>query len=280
MSDMVRKNTMPEKPPEMSNGVNKKLTILISVGVLLFGSVMFFRLGNVGTTALWNISNGGKWLLPLVSVAALIDSINPCAFSILILTIAFLLSIGKFRSSILKIGGSYIAGIFIVYMLIGLGILQTLHLFSTPHFMAKVGASLLIALGTINLINEFFQSFPIKLRIPHSAHRKMAELMEKGSIPTAFLLGILVGLCEFPCTGGPYLMVLGLLHDQATYLKGLGYLLLYNAIFVLPLVIILLISSNAALLEKVKSWQQKERSLMRIGGGIAMVTLGIVIFFL
>ena len=75
-------------------------------------------------------------------------------------------------------------------------------------------------------------------------------------------------------------MVLGLLHDQATYLKGLGYLLLYNAIFVLPLVIILLISSNAALLEKVKSWQQKERSLMRIGGGIAMVTLGIVIFFL
>ena len=280
MSDMVRKNTMPEKPPEMSNGVNKKLTILISVGVLLFGSVMFFRLGNVGTTALWNISNGGKWLLPLVSVAALIDSINPCAFSILILTIAFLLSIGNSRAGILRVGGAYILGIFAVYLLIGLGIIQVLHLFNTPHFMAKVGASLLIALGTINLINEFFQSFPIKLRIPHSAHRKMAELMEKGSIPTAFLLGILVGLCEFPCTGGPYLMVLGLLHDQATYLKGLGYLLLYNAIFVLPLVIILLISSNAALLEKVKSWQQKERSLMRIGGGIAMVTLGIVIFFL
>lgn len=262
------------------SGVNKKLAILISLGVLLLGSVAFFKFGNFGTQALWNLSNGGKWLLPLVSVAALIDSINPCAFSILILTIAFLLSIGKFRSSILKIGSSYIAGIFIVYVLIGLGILQTLHLFNTPHFMAKVGALLLIVLGSINLTNEFFPSFPIKLRIPHAAHRKMAELMEKGSIPTAFLLGGLVGLCEFPCTGGPYLMALGLLHDQATYFKGLGYLLLYNMIFILPLVIILLVSSNQALLEKVRGWQQKERSLMRLGGGIAMIALGIIIFFL
>ncbi|MBI4119273.1 MAG: hypothetical protein HY456_00310 [Parcubacteria group bacterium] len=259
--------------------MNKKFIVLIAVGVLLLGSVVFFRFSNLGTAALWNLSNGGKWLLPLVGVAALIDSINPCAFSILILTIAFLFSIGKFRSGILKIGSSYIAGIFIVYMLIGLGILQTLHLFNTPHFMAKVGASLLIALGAINLINQFFPSFPIKLRIPHAAHRKMAELMEKGSIPTALLLGGLVGLCEFPCTGGPYLMVLGLLHDQATYLKGLGYLLLYNAIFILPLVIILLISSHEALLEKVKSWQQKESGLMRFGVGIAMIVLGVIIFF-
>ncbi len=75
-------------------------------------------------------------------------------------------------------------------------------------------------------------------------------------------------------------MVLGLLHDQATYLKGLGYLLLYNVIFVLPLMIILLIASNAALLERVRGWQQKERRLMRFGGGIAMIILGVIIFFL
>ncbi len=260
--------------------MSKKLAALIALGVLLFGAVIFFRAGNVGTEALWNLSNEGKWLLPLVGVAALIDSINPCAFSILLLTIAFLLSIGKMRSGILKIGGFYILGIFAVYLLIGLGILQTLHLFNTPHFMAKVGASLLIILGGINLLNEFFPSFPIKLRIPHAAHHKMAELMERASLPTAFLLGALVGLCEFPCTGGPYLMVLGLLHDQATYLKGLGYLFLYNAIFILPLVIILLISSDAALLEKVKSWQEKEKRLMRLGGGGAMVGLGILIFLL
>src|SRR3989344_2591394 len=141
--------------------MSRKLKILLGFGVVFIALIFLMQFGNIGTTALWNISNGGAWLLPLITVAALIDSINPCAFSILLLTIAFLLSIGKLRAKIFAIGGVYILGIFIVYMLIGLGILQTLHLFSTPHFMAKVGASLLIALGTINLINEFFQSFPI-----------------------------------------------------------------------------------------------------------------------
>ena len=260
--------------------MNKKLAILVGIAVLLFGSVILLKTGNIGTTVLWSISDGGSWLLPLVSVAALIDSINPCAFGILLLTIAFLLSLQKTRSSILKIGGVYILGLLAVYILIGLGILQALHLFNTPHFMAKVGAALLIVLGGINLINEFFPSFPIKLRIPQAAHSKMALLMNKASLTAVFLLGALVGLCEFPCTGGPYLMVLGLLHDQATYITGVGYLLLYNLIFILPLVVILLIASDNALVEKVNRWKKSETKHMRIWGGIAMVVLGFVIFFL
>lgn len=258
--------------------MGKKLIGFIILGLGLLGLIAFFRLGGVGTQTLWDISGGGKWLLPLVAVAALIDSINPCAFSILLLTIAFLLSLGKLRSSILKIGGVYILGIFVVYILIGLGILQALHLFNTPHFMAKVGASVIILLGLINLLNEFFPAFPIKLRIPQVAHRKMAGLMEKASLPTAFLLGSLVGLCEFPCTGGPYLMVLGLLHDQGTYLFGLGYLLLYNLIFILPLAVILGIASDSALIDRVRAWKKVETKNMRIWGGVAMIILGVLIF--
>ena len=140
--------------------MTKKLAFLITASLSLFALVYIFRLENIGTTALWNLSRGGTWLLPLVGVAALIDSINPCAFSILVLTIAFLLSIGKLRSSVLTIGSAYIFGIFMVYLLIGLGLLQALHIFDTPHFMGKVGAILLIALGMINLINEFFPKFP------------------------------------------------------------------------------------------------------------------------
>src|SRR3989344_1524935 len=262
------------------NNVKSKFKLLVMLAVVLVVLVALFRLGNIGTQALWNLSDGGKWLLPLVSVAALLDSINPCAFSILILTIDFLLSLGKMRSGILKIGGAYIAGIFVIYILIGLGILQTLHLFDTPHFMAKVGALLLILLGLINLINEFFPAFPVKLRIPHAAHQKMAELMEKASVPTAFALGALVGICEFPCTGGPYLMILGLLHDQATYLKGLAYLIFYNLIFISPLVIILLIAGDNALLGKIRAWQQQERQGMRLWGGATMIALGLLILLL
>ena len=187
---------------------------------------------------------------------------------------------GRLRSGILKIGGLYIAGIFVAYFIIGLGLIHALHIFNTPHFMAKVGAGLLIILGLINVINDLFPTFPIKLRIPHVAHHKIAQLMEKGTLPAIFFLGMLVGLCEFPCTGGPYLTVIGLLHDQATYIKGVVYLLFYNVVFISPLVILLFIASNKGLLDKVQSWQKKESRLMRFGGGIAMIILGLLILLL
>jgi len=257
--------------------MDRRLALVVSAGLALLALITVFSFGSFGTSALWQVSEGGKWLLPLVGVAALIDSINPCAFSILLLTIAFLLSIGKLRSNVLQIGSAYITGIFVVYLLIGLGLLQALHIFDTPHFMANVGAGLLVLLGVINLTNEFVPAFPIKLAIPHGAHRRIAVLMERASVPTGFLLGGLVGLCEFPCTGGPYLMVLGLLHDQATYYTGVGYLFLYNFIFILPLVLILLFASDASLLNKVQAWQKDRKQAMRLGGGAAMVGLGMFI---
>lgn len=257
--------------------MSKKFFILIGITAALGILWGLLQSGVIGAGALWRASEGGQWLLPLVSVSALLDSVNPCAFSILILTIAFLFSLGRTRRDILAVGGFYILGIFLVYIFIGLGILQALHLFNTPHFMAKVGSFLLILFGAINLIGHFFPSFPIKLKIPDVAHGKIAMLMDRATLPTAFLLGALVGLCEFPCTGGPYLLVLGLLHDHATFGIGLGYLLFYNAIFVLPLLVILLVASERSLLEKVEAWKQKGNSAMKVWGAVAMIALGVSI---
>ncbi|MBI2291004.1 MAG: hypothetical protein HYU73_11855 [Betaproteobacteria bacterium] len=74
-------------------------------------------------------------------------------------------------------------------------------------------------------------------------------------------------------------MVLGLLHDQTTHTAGLAYLMLYNVLFILPLVIILLIAGEKTLVEKLQEWKQRETSTMRFGGGIAMIALGTIIFF-
>jgi cytochrome c biogenesis protein CcdA len=260
--------------------MNTKLATLLGIGLLLAGAALFFKFGSAGTAALWNWSSEGTWLLPLVAVAALLDSVNPCAFSILLVTMAFLFSLGKLRASVLEIGAAYILGVFLVYMLIGLGLLQTLHIFDTPHFMAKLGASLLIVLGLVSIANHLVPAFPIKLRIPAGAHQRMALLMEKASLPSAFALGGLVGVCEFPCTGGPYLMVIGLLYDRATYGVGLGYLLLYNVIFVLPLAVILLIAADRALLARLEQWKSRNTGAMRLWGGNAMIALGLLILVL
>ena len=255
----------------------KLLTIIVLALVLILA---FFKLSPWGTSFLWSASRQGNWLLPLVIISSLIDSINPCAFSILFLTIAFLFNLGRSKSEIFKIGGVYILGIFVVYVLIGLGILQTLHLFNTPHFMAKVGAIILIIWGSINLINKFFPKFPIKLKIPVFAHNQLAKLMHKATVPAAFALGVLVGLCEFPCTGGPYLMILGLLHDKTTYLTGGLYLLLYNLIFISPLVLILALASQPELHDRVKTWRKVNTARMELIGGIILIVIGLLILAL
>ncbi len=253
---------------------------IVGLGIIFILFFLVLKYNNSTTQTLWNLSQGGKWLLPLVLTSAVIDSVNPCAISVLLLTVAFLFSIGRLRANILRVGSSYILGLLIVYVLIGLGILQALHFFNTPNFMAKLGAMLLIVLGVINLINHYIPSFPIKLKIPVASHKTMGILMEKASIPTAFLLGGLVGLCEFPCTGGPYLMVLGLLHDKVTYYKGLVYLIIYNLIFITPLVIILLLASDKIVLDKLAQWKKEKTGMLKLISGIAMIFLGILIFLI
>src|SRR3990167_7858131 len=229
------------------------------------------------SSLIWNASGGGVWLLPLVLISSLLDSVHPCSFSILLITIAFLFGLQMTREKILQIGGVYIAGIFASYLLVGLGLLKVLHLFNTPHFMGKLGASILIIFGLINLLNRFFPNMPIKLKMPSIVHGPMAKLLEKTSLAAAFGLGALVGICQFPCMGGPYLMVIGLLRDQVTYIAGFGYLLLYNLILIVPLVLVLWFSADKSVVDKMQEWKRDNLPRVRLVAGIAMIILGALI---
>lgn len=259
--------------------MKKLITIIAILAIVIVGLVV---LKNIPITSsfIWSISREGTWLLPLVLVAAILDSIHPCSFSILLITIAFLFGMQLSRKKILQIGGTYIVGIFTAYFLIGLGILKVLHLFNTPHFMGKLGATLLIIFGVLNLINRFFPTFPLRLKIPSFTHSAMGKLMERTSMVAAFGLGLLVGICQFPCMGGPYLMIIGLLRDQVTYFAGFNYLLLYNIILIVPLVAVLYIASQKVLLQKMEEWKNTNMDGVRLWAGLAMIIIGILIFFI
>ncbi len=220
------------------------------------------------------------WMPALIGTAALVDSVNPCAFSVLFLSITFLFGLGKSRRDVVKAGLAYVFGIFATYTLIGLGILKVLSLFNIPNLMSKIGATAIITFGVVALINEFFPNFPIKLKIPKFAYGNIAKLMEKATLPAALLLGFVVGLFEFPCTGGPYLFVLGLLHDESNFLKGLVYLLFYNLVFVLPLIVILAISVNKKVLQVVDNIRRAETKKARIWLALAMIFLGSLVFMI
>ncbi len=218
--------------------------------------------------------------LLVVTTAALLDSINPCAISVLLLTLGFLFSLKKDRSEILKIGSFYILGIFITYILIGLGILSALTFFGIPKVLTKAGAVIIIITGLLSLFDQLFANFPIKLAIPSFIKPQLARQMQKATVPAMFSLGVLVGLFEFPCTGGPYLLILSLLHDSAKFWSGFFYLLFYNLIFVSPLLIILVFGSRPVLLSKVESFRKTNSKRFDIISSSLMILLGIIIFIL
>lgn len=214
----------------------------------------------------------------IVTSAAFLDSINPCAISVLLLTIGFLLSLGKERGQIFKIGFVYIAALYLTYLFIGLGVLQALTFFGFPHFIAKIGAIFLFMTGLINFLGVVFPDFPIKLKIPDSAHPVMAKYIGKASFFSAFILGVLVGLFEFPCTGGPYLTILSLLHDKATFQSGFLYLLYYNLIFVSPLIVILITANSKSLVAKLDDLKKSYTKRVDLITSILMMILTGIIY--
>lgn len=75
-------------------------------------------------------------------------------------------------------------------------------------------------------------------------------------------------------------MVIGLLHDQATYLTGVVYLVIYNLLFVLPLVVVLMIAGDKSVVGKVQRWRGNNLKHARLWGGIAMIIIGLVIWMI
>ncbi len=216
-------------------------------------------------------------LLPTILISGFLDGINPCAFAVLLFFIAFLFSLKRTKAAIWRMGIVYTSAIYLAYLLIGFGITKAILFTDSPHFMAKLGAWLVIILGGINLVNHFFPKFPLKLRIPQASKETIKYWVYKATLPAAFVLGFLVGLCTFPCSGGIYVAIIGLLVAKTTYWTGVGYLLLYNLMFVVPLIIILVLSSNKYAVEKLTTWEQSESKAMRILSAAVMIGLGAVI---
>lgn len=216
-------------------------------------------------------------LLPIVLVSGFLDGINPCAFAVLLFFVSFLFTLKRTRKDIFKTGAVYIFAIFLAYFAIGLGLVGTIMFIDSPHAMAKIGAWLVIILGIINVIGILFPNFPIKLRIPHVAKGTIKEYVHKATLPSAFILGFFVGLCTFPCSGGIYVAIIGLLVSQTTYATGIAYLILYNIMFIAPLILILLALSNKRALETFSKYEQSKVPQIKIMGAGAMIVLGLAI---
>ena len=213
--------------------------------------------------------------LGLVLGSAAIDSINPCAIGVLILMISIILGGHKSLGRMLFLGGLYILSIFITYLLAGLGLLYflgSIPLFVTEYISIAVG-SIIVLLGLIEVKDYFWYGRGFSLGIPVVFVKKIHQIAKNVTVPGVIITGAFVAGVELPCTGAPYLAIITILSTNFNFLAFL-LLVLYNIVFVLPLVVILLMVAGGTKLPAVKAWKQEARGFMRLAIGLLLIGLG------
>jgi cytochrome c biogenesis protein CcdA/glutaredoxin len=214
-------------------------------------------------------------ILAVVS-AAIVDAINPCAFAVLIILLTTVLAT-KSKKKAVSAGLAFSIAIFISYFLMGLGLYSAVRATGITHTFYAIVAILAILIGLFNLKDYLWYGKWFLMEVPLSWRPKMKGLL-KGvtSVPGAFLIGFVVSLFLLPCTSGPYIVILGLLAKTATKNYALSLLLLYNFIFILPMLIITFaISFGFTTTEKAELWRTRHLKTLHLIAGIIILLLGI-----
>ncbi len=101
------------------------------------------------------------------------------------------------------------------------------------------------------------------------------------SVPGAFFVGFVVSLFLLPCTSGPYIVILGLLASTTTRTSALAWLLLYNAIFITPMLAITgAVYFGLTTAEGAEEWRTRHLKLLHLIAGTIILSLGIAILLL
>lgn len=213
-------------------------------------------------------------LLTVVTAAA-IDSINPCAIGVLILMMSVVLASGQSTRRLLLLGSVYVVAVFSVYFLAGFGLmyfLASIPLFVTEYLSIAVGL-LIVAAGLIEIKDYFWYGRGFSLTIPPIFAKRLHGYADKTTVWGVAFLGAFVSGVELPCTGAPYLAIITIL-SQNFDLAAFAMLLLYNVIFVMPLIIMLILVAAGVQLQQLKAWKQDARGGMRLAIGLLLISMG------
>lgn len=219
--------------------------------------------------------------LPAVMVSALIDSINPCAIAVILFLLSAIV-LNKDKRKAVTYGSIYIGTIFLVYLGLGLGIIYFLESIRIPSLLLLVIGSVLVIAGLVSIKEYFWQGRGPQLGIPSPIKKIIEKNIQKATILSMILIGILISVFEATCSGAIYLGVLSLIATRGLNIRTGGLLVLYNFIFIMPLLAILAIFYLGLPIKKLNRWLiQKRRKTYRLMAGFILIFLGIyiIIFF-
>lgn len=197
-----------------------------------------------------------RFSIPAVAAAGLLDGINPCAFTTIIFFLSYLTLVGREKHELLLVGGAFTLAVFLSYLALGLGLSALVEQIGAVGTIGKIiyGATAVICLtlAVLSLVdfvrvrrgqtNEMILQLPKALKKSiHGAIRSRSRM--KGYITAAFVTGALVSVFELACTGQVYLPTIVFMTGVAEMRStAIAYLTLYNAMFIVPLIVVFIVA--------------------------------------
>lgn len=266
-------------------------------------ATLFERYAAVGTKPPWeglNLDQGGQSIIQrflsfsalTVIGAGLIDGINPCAFTTIVFFISYLAYLGRKERDVLLVGGAFTLGVFATYLLIGLGVLSFL---STLAFLKTLSrlvylatAVLCVALAALS-IYDFIQARrgrteEMHLRLPRRVHQQMHHTIRQHSRLRGFMwgalgTGVVISLLELACTGQVYLpTIIFVTRVPELRAHGVFYLVLYNLMFIAPLVVVFLLASYGTTSRQLGAFLERHVATVKLLTAALFAVLAVWLF--
>jgi hypothetical protein len=246
--------------------------------------------------------NHFRTFTPLLIISVgLVDGVNPCAFTVIVFFISFLSLQGYKKKELWAIGLSFIFAVFLAYILIGLGLFGFLYRFKSFWLARKIFN---ICVGSFSIILAILAIYDaVKYRKTHKTEglllqlpgavknqihkviglqfRKTKDTQSPTSghtyhlIAVAFVTGLLVSVLEAVCTGQTYLPTIAFIFNTTSLkAQAMGYLLLYNIVFVVPLFVVFLFALWGATSEQFANFLKSRLLAIKISMAILFFFIG------
>jgi len=223
-----------------------------------------------------------------VAFAGLVDGLNPCAFATLVFFVSYLALSGRQGRDVLAVGLAFTLGVFLAYLAVGLGFSQVLGLLG--DLLATLGrwvyglTALLCAVLAVFSFLDFFKARQgeigdMSLNLPHSLRMRINAVIRRGRtsqafIAGAFFTGIVVSFLELACTGQVYLpTIIFVVSRPELRVRAFAFLLLYNLLFILPLVVVFILAYCGTGSKQLTRFLQQRAATVKLGMALLFAAL-------
>ncbi len=220
-----------------------------------------------------------------ITLLALADSVNPCAIAVLTMVLMSILIQNPEKKKKVLLGGlAFVSAVYIGYLFYGLIIIQFFKTFAevlrenSTYIYNGLGILAMI-LGALNMKDFFiYKKGGIATEMPIWMRPKVKKIIDKITSPLgALIIGFFVTLFLLPCTIGPYIIASGLLSELGT-LGALPWLMYYNLLFVIPMLIIVgLIYLGFTRIQDVSGWKERNIKKLHLIAGILLFLVGLAL---